>query len=248
MPYDKRLILEGRRYSNDSVNMSRAALASGWDVLRVVDYTYQDDGVKPILYASKNLATIVSEACHVRFDRPPNDWLARLPERYLKRLVTYHAVAPEHWPERPMFVKCADTKWFPAKVYTPEEMPDLGTQMDEDGILVSDPVRFESEFRTFVLDGRVMDISSYMAAGVPTQTENGWLSFPELEAHVVRIVEEIAADPAVDLPRSVVIDLGYIEDLGWAVIEANESWFSGLYACDPVRVLETIEGAVIPNG
>ena len=156
---DKRLILEGRRYSNDSVNMRRAAIASGWDVLRVVDYTYEDDGVKPILYASKNLATIVSEACNVRFDRPPHDWLAGLPERYLKRCVTYHEVAPEVWPDHPMFVKCADTKRFLAKVYNPEEMSELGTHMDEDGILISEPVRFESEFRTFVLNGMVMDIS-----------------------------------------------------------------------------------------
>jgi hypothetical protein len=44
-----------------------------------------------------------------------------------------------------------------------------------------------------------------------------------------------------------VIDLGYIEDRGWAVIEANESWFSGVYGCDPFAVLETIDGAVLPR-
>jgi hypothetical protein len=171
--YDRRLILEGRRYSEDSVLLSRAARHIGWDAVRVTDYTYEDDGVRPVLYASKNLATIVSEACNVHFDRPAHDWLARLPERYLKRLVTYHAKAPDQWPERPMFVKCADTKWFQAKVYQPEEMLELGAQMDEDGILISEPVTFETEFRTFVLDGRVTTLSSYMAGGVPTQTPDG---------------------------------------------------------------------------
>ena len=213
----------------------------------MADYAYEDDGVKPILYASKMLATIVSEACGVDFVRPPNDWLARLPERYLKRLVTYHATAPEVWPSKPTFIKCADSKWFPGMVYQPEEMAPLAELMDEDGILISEPVHFETEFRTFVLDGLVMDVSSYMANGVPTQTENGWLSFPALEEMAACFVEEMLLQPDVDSPKSFVVDVGMIAGKGWAVIEANESWYSGLYACDREKVLETIEGAVVPR-
>lgn len=241
--YEKRLILEGRRYSTDSVGLSRAALASGWDVLRVIDYTYEDDGVKPIIYASKWLATIVSAACGVEFVHPPNDWLAGLPERYLKRRVSHHVGAVE-WPTERAFIKCCDSKWMTARVYEPGEMAALAELMDEDGIIISEPVIFETEFRTFVLDGRVMDVSSYMAAGQPTQVEDGWLSFPQLEETAVRFVEGMLADPAVDAVRSLVVDVGFIMDRGWAVVEANESWYSGIYACDRLKVLETIEGAV----
>lgn len=244
MPYEKRLVLEGRRYSNDSVNMSRAALASGWDVLRVTDYAYENDGVKPILYGSKWLGSVISEACGVDFVRPPNDWLARLPERYVKRKISHH-LSPVEWPSERSFIKCCDSKRFAAEVYSPEDMPALAEFIDEDGILISEPVRFETEFRLFILDGLVTDVSSYMAAGVPTQTDGGWLSFPELEGAAVRFAQDVMTDPNVECPISFVMDVGTIEDRGWAVIEANESWFSGLYACDPLKVLETIEGAVV---
>lgn len=245
MNYEKRLVLEGRRYSNDSVNLSRAALASGWDVLRVADYTYEDDGVRPVLYGSKWLGSVVERACGVSFVRPSPNWLATLGGGFAKREITHH-VGPEiEWPDRPMFIKCCDSKWFSAKVYQPEEMPALAEFIDEDGIIISEPVHFEHEFRTFVLDGRVMDISSYMLDGEPTQTQNGWLSFPELEAQAVEFVEALIELDDIEWVPSLVVDVGRITGRGWAIIEANESWFSGLYACDPLKVLETIEGAVV---
>ena len=42
------------------------------------------------------------------------------------------------------------------------------------------------------------------------------------------------------LPPSVVVDAGVIEGKGMAIIEANPSWGSGLYGCDPAGVLDVI--------
>jgi len=42
--------------------------------------------------------------------------------------------------------------------------------------------------------------------------------------------------------------VGHIKDRGWAVVEANAAWGSGLYGCDPVKVLEVLRCAVKPTG
>ncbi|WAS92153.1 ATP-grasp domain-containing protein [Nannocystis punicea] len=45
--------------------------------------------------------------------------------------------------------------------------------------------------------------------------------------------------------RRVVIDVGAIEDRGWAVAEANPAWASGLCGCEPARVLAVLRACVV---
>ncbi|MDA7887578.1 ATP-grasp domain-containing protein [bacterium] len=43
------------------------------------------------------------------------------------------------------------------------------------------------------------------------------------------------------------MDVGLIRGRGWAVVECNECWASGIYACDPTRVLETLVSAAVKS-
>lgn len=45
-------------------------------------------------------------------------------------------------------------------------------------------------------------------------------------------------------PVPSVIDVGRIPGKGWAIIETNQAWASGLYGCDPLEALKAIEGSV----
>ena len=54
------------------------------------------------------------------------------------------------------------------------------------------------------------------------------------------------ADPAAELPACLVALGGEIDGQGWAVVEFNECWASGIYACDPERVLDTLLRACVP--
>jgi hypothetical protein len=53
--------------------------------------------------------------------------------------------------------------------------------------------------------------------------------------------------PAVNCPPAFVLDVGIIDGRGWAVVEFNECWASGIYACDPHRVLDTLLRACVPS-
>jgi hypothetical protein len=47
----------------------------------------------------------------------------------------------------------------------------------------------------------------------------------------------------VELPRSVVVDVGFVADRGWAVIEFNAAWGAGLNGCNATKVLPAILAA-----
>ena len=52
------------------------------------------------------------------------------------------------------------------------------------------------------------------------------------------------ADIAV--PPAVVIDVGKISGSGWAVVEANPVFGSGIYKCDPIKVLPVLARSLVP--
>lgn len=114
-------------------------------------------------------------------------------------------------------------------------------------VLIAEPVRWESEYRSFCLDGDVKAVSPYLRSGTLAKKQNFQMSQAEQE-DVKRFVADVfAANP--DTPRAIVIDVGQIAGKGWAVVEANSAWGSGIYGCDPDSVLDVIRHATIqPTG
>jgi hypothetical protein len=51
---------------------------------------------------------------------------------------------------------------------------------------------------------------------------------------------------ALELGWEVVVDVGFIRDRGWAVIEQNAAWGAGIYECDPLQVLEVLRAVTAP--
>lgn len=45
------------------------------------------------------------------------------------------------------------------------------------------------------------------------------------------------------IPATCVIDIGYVVERGWAVIEANDTWGAGLNGCDPLAAAMCIAEA-----
>lgn len=98
---------------------------------------------------------------------------------------------------------------------------------EETRVFVAEVVSFNSEVRCFVLDGRVLDVAIY----------EGCANLAEAGAFVLALIE------VMELPRAVVIDVGFIAGRGWAVIEFNAAWGAGLNGCDPERSLSAILAA-----
>lgn len=129
----------------------------------------------------------------------------------------------------PAFVKPLAPKEFRAQVYNSAselsaECKGLNATL---GVFRSSIVDFEAEARAFVLDRVVLDCALYEGASVLEDARDFTQTFCQSNS----------------LPATCVVDVGLLKGEGWAFVEANASWGSGLNGCDARSVLPAIERA-----
>ena len=236
------------RHTGDSQLLWRAALRRGWHVERL--RTWRIPGqlrevADPVLYVEALFGPTLAEELGVRLVEPPDDWLVRLPAEYRLRDIRLTTMAEARASSTPAFVKPPADKSFAARVYTGAGLPDeLPGDMP---VLVSEVVAWESEFRCIVLDRELRTFSIYARNGALQDDED--YACTDGEAAALRdFVSRLLADPRVELPRAIGVDVGVIAGRGWACVEANGVWGAGLYACDPDEALEVIRHATIRGG
>ena len=127
----------------------------------------------------------------------------------------------------------------------PKTHKSCGVIDDSLQVLVQGVVQWDVEYRCFVSDRSVKAASSYWRHGKDPRNENGIWSDAEL-AEAREFCNEFLVDPLVHLPDSCVIDVGVIRGIGWAVIECNAAWSSGIYGCDGAAVLPVLRRACNP--
>ncbi len=234
------------RFTADSQALWQAALQLGWDVERLSTWRVPEELCnvpQPVLYLEALFGPSLAERFGLRLLEPPEDWLPRLPEEYRKRRVYLTTLGAARDVAAPAFVKPPNDKSFPARVYHGTELP--GEFADETSVLVSEVVDWEKEFRCFVLDREPHTWSVYLRDG-ELQRDRDFACSAEEEADALGFIGTVLADSRIVFPRAAVLDVGVIRGRGWAVVEQNAAWGSGIYGCDPVRVLEVLQAAAVP--
>ena len=247
------LLVVYSRFSRDSRILRETAQRIGWETLRLDGWQLPDwidhDAREIAIFATMPDAQSIAEQFSRTLLGCPANWLPSLPASSLKRSVTCMPLRNALSHSDGQFVKSAITKHLPGKVRTTDELVQDAMGLHPDVLVyTAEPVNFLLEYRCFVTDGRVATMSAYRRhkqifdenvtrLNEPSDEKNAALDFA---TSVLR-----ASD--VEVPPAVVLDVGYIDGRGWAVIEANECWASGVYHCDPVQVLEVLRSACIPD-
>jgi hypothetical protein len=228
------------RFTEDAQSLWSAASHLGWNVERLTRWRNPSDlksAPDPVLYLEGLMGPSLAEQLGLKLIEPPIDWLPRLPEAFRKRWVYLSTLGKARCLTEPVFVKPPNEKSFQARVY---RGPDLPTDFPDDvPVLVAEVVDWEKEFRCFVLDRRLQTFSVYLRDG-ELQRQNDFVHTKEEEIDLVSFVESLLTDERIDIPRTAVLDVGVIRSRGWAVVEQNAAWGSGLYGCDPLKVLEVL--------
>lgn len=177
---------------------------------------------------------------------PTLDLLSTLPRAFLHRDVNLRTLGEALGIDMPMFVKPADClhKSFDAAVVLSGKRILCSDDLSpETPVLVSEPVRFSVEFRTVVLERAVVAWSPYIRDGRFARNSDG--TWPATEAETNEVLsfcrQVLAANMA--LPPAIVMDVGHIEGRGWAVVEFNPVWCSGLLGCEIAPVLPALQRA-----
>lgn len=242
----KTLVLS-HRFSDDSNSLWRAALAAGWDVMRSRGFRVEPVQGEVAIYGETIFADAVAEGLGVSVLGPPDAWLPALPRDYLQREVRLTDLQGAQAATFPAFIKPPDEKLFAARIYT-----DVADLLDSTAglanttpVLVSQPARFEVEYRAFIEGRRVASLSVYIRAG---KLADGWGEEPGEREEALAFLGRLLTDERVDLPPAMVIDVGRVATGRWAVVEGNPAWASGLCGCDPAAVLPVLAAATVPRG
>ncbi len=239
------------RYTVDTNLIRRAAISAGWEIERLRSWRAEKwlRTADPVLYGEPLFAAVVAKSLGLALLEPSFDWLTGVPEKYLRRNVEYMSLGEARLIRNKAFIKPADDKSFVAKVYNSgSELPDNDILPNTIPVLVSEVVNWSVEFRGFVLNRCVVTKSPYLQNGKLCQASDGsWVALSKERQQASEFFATILADQQVELPPAVVVDIGIIEGSGWAIIEANPAWGSGIYGCDPCEILNVLRRASI-NG
>jgi hypothetical protein len=239
-------LLLSARQTEDAQRLWQACIAEKWHVTRAHGWKVPD--IPPeevVVYGEPLFAQHVAQTLGLRLQEPPVDWLPRLPSRWRGREVRLTTLSEARAVSTRSFIKPAEEKCFEARVYaTGAELPPPGPLPETLAVLVQDVVSWTIEFRCFVADRKVETLSPYWREGQPAKTEDGlWTqSDAELEA-ARRFCQSVLDDSNVPVPEALAVDVGVIQNRGWAVIECNAAWGAGIYGCDPAAVLRVLRRA-----
>lgn len=237
-----------QRNTQDTRHLEVAAAKQGWNIHRALRMSLPEDLPKPItVFGDIAFCDVVAETYGLGLLETSDDWLPNLNYRYLQREVTLITHRELESIKSRKFIKPANDKVFQAGIFERGSHVPYREIRPNAPVLVSEVVDFDVEVRCHILDRRVVTTSIYQGLD--------WTQSSKHEAEVLASAEDwiqvLLDDPKVNLPSAIVVDIGRISDVGWAVIEANQAYASGVYAggyhtkegrgADPEQVLRVVQ-------
>lgn len=242
----KNLIALSPIYTDDSNNLKKASLNSPYQLNRFngkwnVPEAFRDDVIA--VYGEDIYAEIVTEQCGLTLTKPDDNWLSGISKTYTKRKISYGPLK-DFVHEENIFIKCSDFKSFKAGVFDQvKNIRGFDSLDPEIMVFTSEVVEWELEVRCFVLHNGIKTHSSYWRNNTFDTAPLSGTEQRELYVFFNDFIKRYAGT----LPAAIVLDFGIIKGKGWALIEANPAWCSGLYACDAEKALEVIVKSCIKN-
>ena len=223
--------------------LEAAARRRGWRVAVHEDRPQVTGCAEIAFYGGLDVARHVMARYGLVLLEPPMDLLARLPHEYALRQIRFTRIGRLPALSQARFLKPADPlrRGFEPGVYRDLAGDEMSRCAADLPVLAAEPVTFAAEYRCFLLDGRVAATSPYMSDGRPIWKPFGQCAGPQITPPPAReVCRRLAADSRVALPPALVVDVGLIEHRGWAVVEFNPAWCSGLLGANPADVLDVL--------
>jgi len=186
------------------------------------------------IYGNQAFAFVLAQIYDVELLSPDDSLIARLDEQWTKRTMQLKQVGQLLASDFPTFIKPVVPKIFIAGVFQSLEnfkQQTVGIEDTED-ILTSTIIHdIQAEARCYIMDGKVKDIACY----------EGVANLQEGEQFVTDFVRQYKDE----LPRVVVVDIAYSQQVGWFVLEFNACWGAGLNNCNAEKVIDCIIEATV---
>ncbi|PJJ62774.1 ATP-grasp domain-containing protein [Chryseobacterium geocarposphaerae] len=242
----KNIVALSPMYTEDSNNLKKASINSPYELSRFnakwsVPEEFRADVIA--VYGEDIYAEIVAEQCNLTLTKPDDNWLSKISEEFTKRKISYGQLK-DFVDKENIFIKCSDFKSFKAGIFDKvTNIKGFETLDLESTVFTSEVVEWELEVRCFVLNNEIKTYSSYWRNDA---FDTNPLSETE-HKDLFEFFNSFMKQYAKTLPKAIVLDFGIIKEKGWALIEANPAWCSGLCDCDAKKALEVVVESCIKN-
>jgi hypothetical protein len=222
----------------DKDDVERDAVADAWSkngggILRIAKFWNPPfiDSKEIRVYGNNIFCLILAEKLGLELISPEDDFLKKIDWNWTKRKIEIMTLSEARKVDFPAFIKPVVPKVFKAGVYSNLKALEIEcTQLElNTPVYVSEVVDITAEARCFILNGQVMTMSMYEGSGNIQEARDFVNSF---------IISNLSM-----MPNSTVLDVGLINNRGWAVIEANAAWGAGLNGCDAAKAVWSIANA-----
>lgn len=202
----------------------------------------RDDDI--IYYGGSDVAIDAARKFNLCLLEPDLDLLANIPERFIKRGMECINLDELQFNNTPLFIKPADplNKAFDVGIYSyPGQIRHVDFLPSNTLILVSEPVEWLSEFRIFCRNREVAAVSPYLSFGRPNwKPFHGRRRCDVKDSRIHEFARSFLREYEGLLPPAFVMDVGLIENAGWAIVEFNPIWCAGILGADPRIILDLL--------
>jgi len=244
------LILGGMTIEDPQI-LKKAAELRGWKVVEIQGSPSTfTDGFKaikdPVIYAAPGLAERMAAALNVDLITVQETWLSNLPFQFTRRDIQL-SVSTKHTYESltyPKFIKPCTYKKFPAKVYNDDRQAKAACRdaLYYGPIYIQEPVEWEVEYRCFISNNKLQTLAPYKR----NMKTDKYTIYQEEVDNCYYIVQQMAEENC--LPVTGTLDIGFIKNRGWAVVELNGAYGSGIYKLTNVnKVLDVLQATTVPR-
>ncbi|MBI2899214.1 MAG: ATP-grasp domain-containing protein [Planctomycetes bacterium] len=236
-------------YGEDSVRMAQAAARAGWDTHRLQSWDVPPDLKipEPVLYGETSFAETVAPKLGVRLLEARPDALARLPRRFVRRVVDLSNLGEARKKKGRWLIRPATPKRvFPKRVhYDGEGLPGPRALPDATPVLMSEVLEYEWEYRFFVLDGAIATFSPFRRGLSLAREGDRWLFDEKRDAGAQEFVLQMLVECVGLLPAAAVLDLGF-RDGAWELTEPVLPVEAALLGCSEDKALPVVGRASVP--
>src|SRR5271170_2486201 len=203
------LLIVTPNFKGEVPMLAKTAEILGWNVYhngwRVPEHLRGTPGA---VYGEQFFCEVVAEQMKWNLLSNSLDWLAKLPEDYTNRKITFTTLAEARKITGEKFIKPADDKAFESKVYDSGNDLPKNSVLDNTPTLVSDVLKFTSEYRCFIKNRKVVAACCYLLKSVGML--DAAINKPEnynnnIEA-VISFVNKLLEDERVPCAPGAVID------------------------------------------
>lgn len=235
---------------NEILALQLAAKELDWEVYPApggwrLEEELTKQGIIGAAYGSQTFCEVIAQQMGWKLKQNSFDWLAKVPKFLLQRQVDFMTLGEAKKITERKFIKPADDKCFEAKVYEPGEFNPPSVVPDDYPVLVSEIVSWSMEYRCFIGNDEEYihpyTWSNYLFHGQINEPTLHKM-IPGDVPHIDHFLSDVIEYGPTLVPS--VVDVGIIPGKGWAVIETNPAWASGLYGCDPIYAFQVIADSI----